>query len=185
MDKLIRKQIRKKRMREEALAKKAKLPKESVWTARYVMLFWLGVAVVTMYSYQPSVQGASVVMDSAAVTAEESFELSQSNPPTFNIHHIEPVDWGIYDEEIPDETATARLEHGGVWISYRDLDQQNISRLKNIAKKYPNKVILSPRKGNDEPLALVAWKKLLRLERIDEQKIVVFIERNLSLEMVS
>lgn len=181
MDKLLRKQLRKERMRKEALAKKAKPQPESIWTARSVMLFWLGVAITVVYSYQPSVQGASIVVNPDTATIVEREELAQSNPPVFTIHHIEPIDWGIYEEEIDDETAVAGLEHGGVWISYRDLDQKNLSQLKRIAKKHPNKIILSPRKRNDEQLALVAWKKLLRLETVDEKKIVAFIEKNLFL----
>src|SRR3989344_4007834 len=56
-----------------------------------------------------------------------------SNPPTSGNHYGTPANWGVYNEPLPDEHLVHNLEHGGIWISYRDpSDQDLIGKLKDI-----------------------------------------------------
>lgn len=99
-----------------------------------------------------------------------------SNPPTSGWHYPQPAAWGIYDNQLADETLIHNLEHGGIWISYRpDLPEDQKAKLKEIAGRYKSKVILEPRVQNDSPIALVAWQRLLKLDTVDEAKITQFI----------
>lgn len=100
-----------------------------------------------------------------------------SNPPTSGSHYPDPAKWGIYEQALSDEQLIHNLEHGGIWISYRDPgDQGLISKLKDIVDDYPLKVILTPRPANDSKIAVAAWGHLLKLENFDRKAIQDFIK---------
>ncbi len=100
-----------------------------------------------------------------------------SNPPTSGPHWPSPADWGVYTQPLPDEMLVHNLEHSGVWISYKNpADSEMADRLAAIVRRYPRKVILTPRPQNDTPIALAAWGRLLKLPGFDEAKIVAFVE---------
>lgn len=100
-----------------------------------------------------------------------------SNPPTSGPHYAQPAAWGIYEEELQDEQLVHNLEHGGVWISYKDKDNPElIDQLKDIADDYSVKVIMTYRPKNDSRIAVAAWGRLLELESFDKKQIEDFIK---------
>lgn len=101
-----------------------------------------------------------------------------SNPPTSGWHYAQPADWGVYQKELPDEQAIHNLEHGGIWISYKDVDDKTKSDLETIGKRYPGSVLVTPRAANDAKIVLVSWGRLEKLESFDETKIIDFIRAN-------
>lgn len=101
-----------------------------------------------------------------------------SNPPTSGWHYAQPANWGVYQEELPDEQLIHNLEHGGIWISYKDVDQETKSNLETVSRKYPGSVALTPRSANDAKIILASWGRLLKLESFDEMKVVDFIKAN-------
>ncbi len=101
-----------------------------------------------------------------------------SNPPTSGPHFPDPPQWGIYRAIFPDEKILHDLEHGGVWISYRDIsDPDQVHQLEAIAGRYPNLIILTYRPANDTPIAVAAWGRLLTLDRVDAAQINNFFLR--------
>lgn len=112
-----------------------------------------------------------------------------SNPPTSGNHWASPAKNGIYDKELPDEQIIHDLEHGYVWISYvpqakgeatpgakvKGVSAEVVSKLKEIVKGDDWKLILEPRAKNDAPITLVAWGRLLNLEKPDYDRIKDFI----------
>ena len=101
-----------------------------------------------------------------------------SNPPTSGPHYAQPVGWGVYREVLPDETVIHNLEHGGIWISYRDADDEDtIAQLVDIARRYPSHVILTHRPANDSPIAVAAWGRQFKLDTFDSGAIYNFITR--------
>ena len=107
-----------------------------------------------------------------------------SNPPTSGPHFagltsadgIGPIQCKTYKEEVIDEGVIHNLEHGVVWVTYKDKNDKDLAeKLKNITEKYP-KVVLSPRAANDSKIALASWTRLLKLEEFDETKIADFIK---------
>jgi len=99
-----------------------------------------------------------------------------SNPPSSGDHWPTPATCQVYINEVPDEAVIHSLEHGAVWISYKDKnDKDLIKKLTDITKGSGGKVLLSPREKNDSNLALASWGRVLRLEKYDEQKIRDFI----------
>jgi hypothetical protein len=99
-----------------------------------------------------------------------------SNPPTGGEHYPSTAPWGVHSQPLPDELIVHNLEHGGIWISYKDPNDAALAgRLAAIAGRYRTKVIVTPRPQNDAPIAVAAWGRLLKLPEVDEEKIVAFI----------
>lgn len=100
-----------------------------------------------------------------------------SNPPTSGWHYASPAGWGAYESELPDEQILHNLEHGGVWISYKEIDGAVKSELEKIARTNV-KVIVTPRSANDASIAIASWGRLQKLEKFDETAIMKFINAN-------
>ncbi len=111
------------------------------------------------------------------IKATDTHAAYNSNPPTGGWHYDTPAQTGIYDKEFPDEQMVHNLEHSHVWIAYRpDLPKDQIEKLADIAKSYGSKIIMTPRKANDTPIALVAWEHVLKMDSVDEAKVKEFID---------
>lgn len=108
----------------------------------------------------------------------ETHPVYNSNPPTSGWHYLDPANWGVYDKPLVDEQAVHNLEHGGIWISYKGIDDQTIENLKKIARANSGSVIMSPRDVDDSPIILASWTRLEKLDTYDEAKILDFISRN-------
>ncbi len=100
-----------------------------------------------------------------------------TNPPTSGEHYgTSEAPWGVHTQQFPDEMVLHNLEHGGIWISYKDPAATELAaKLAQVARRYSTKVIVTPRPQNDAPIAVAAWGHLLKLPAFDEQKIVAFI----------
>lgn len=103
-----------------------------------------------------------------------------SNPPTSGWHYEKPAAWGFYDNPLPDEQIVHNLEHGGIWISYKDINEQTKQKLQQLAQKYNQAVIITPRPKNDTPIALASWGRLLKLEKFNQDAIEKFIKTNIN-----
>lgn len=101
-----------------------------------------------------------------------------SNPPSSGHHYAKPADWGVYQTELPDEQLVHNLEHGGIWISYKDIDAETKSKIEDFAKQHPNKMIVTPRAKNDKKIALASWTRLLTLDAFDEATASAFVSAN-------
>jgi hypothetical protein len=107
----------------------------------------------------------------------ETHPAYNSNPPTSGWHYPSPAEWGIYRDILPDELVVHNLEHGGIWISYRDsTDTVVIQQLETIANSYPSHIIVTYRPVNDTAIAVAAWGHLLVLDTVDEPQIRNFID---------
>ncbi len=100
-----------------------------------------------------------------------------SNPPTSGWHYAQSANWGVYQTELPDEQLIHNLEHGGIWISYKDIDDAAKTALEKIAESR-SKVVVAPRAKNDAPIVLASWGRLQKFQTLDEQGILNFIKAN-------
>lgn len=112
------------------------------------------------------------------IKAGESHPPYNSNPPTSGWHYVQPAAWGVYDKPLADEQAIHNLEHGGIWISYVNIDAETKANLEKITKANGGSIILSPREANDAKIILASWTRLEKLDSYDEAKILDFILRN-------
>ena len=100
----------------------------------------------------------------------------KTNPPTSGNHYGTPTDWGIYDEEISDEATVHSLEHGGIWISYKDISEEEIAVLKELGKQNPQSTVVSPRSANDDKIMVASWGRLMQLDSVDKALIQKYID---------
>lgn len=103
-----------------------------------------------------------------------------SNPPTSGNHNerwVTPL--GVYNQQMPDDMLIHNLEHGQVWLSYRDSgDSEAIALLTAIQRKYSDRIVVSYRPENTSRIAAAAWTRLLTLEELDSDQIEAFIIRH-------
>ncbi len=110
----------------------------------------------------------------------EAHPAYNSNPPTSGWHDARTADWRYYREEVADERLIHNLEHGGIWISYKDIDDETRAKLEAFVPRYPGMIVVTPRAANDTPIALASWGRLQKLEAYDEAAIEAFIRANLN-----
>ncbi|MBI3671615.1 DUF3105 domain-containing protein [Candidatus Azambacteria bacterium] len=100
-----------------------------------------------------------------------------SNPPTSGWHYAEEAEWGAHQEELPDERLIHNLEHGGIWIAYKGIDDATKTALEKIARSH-SKVVVEPRSKNDAPIAVSSWGKQQKFQILDESALLNFIKAN-------
>lgn len=102
-----------------------------------------------------------------------------SNPPTSGQHVAFTSPWGFHTEMVADEVLVHNLEHGGIWISYKDgNDTEAIDQLRALLPQLPRKTIVTLRPKNDTRIAVASWGRLLKLDRVDATLIRQFADAN-------
>jgi hypothetical protein len=109
-----------------------------------------------------------------------------STPAASGPHWPQPVSWGVYTTEIPQEPVIHNLEHGGIviWYQQDQLSDADIAELEayvrdqNASERY--KVLVAPWAGSDfgHPMAIVAWTWVLDLEEVDTDLMDRFIDQH-------
>ena len=111
-----------------------------------------------------------------------------SIPPTSGSHYASRVaPWGSYTARIEDPVVVHNLEHGGIVIAYKALDEATVQRLEGFltsfpASRYGNRVklVIHPDdRLNDGEIVLTAWARMDRLTTLDEARIRSFYVANL------
>jgi len=100
-----------------------------------------------------------------------------SNPPTSG-PHAGPVRGGFYSSEIKDINAVHNLEHGFIWITYKNVDEETIGKLEKIGQQFTGSVIISLREVNDSNIAIASWGRLEKMDVFDEEFAINFIKKN-------
>jgi len=100
----------------------------------------------------------------------------KTNPPTSGSHLAEAEKWGIFSNEIDDMAAVHSMEHGGIWISYKDITQEEISSLEEVSKQNSQSTVVSPRSGNDGKIVIASWGKMVKLETAEKALIQKYID---------
>lgn len=139
------------------------------------LVYWAAVASQKAEESRPG--EAVSIMGKEHITPDQIVDSYNSNPPTSG-PHAGPAPWGFSTEEIQDKNAIHNLEHGGIWITYKNLDAESVTILENIARKNSRSVVVSPREANDTNIAVASWGRLMKLDAVDERKINEFIRKN-------
>jgi len=100
----------------------------------------------------------------------------QTNPPTSGDHLAQAENWGVYDKEIDNKAGVHSMEHGGIWISYKDISEEDITILKEIGKQNSQSTVVSPRSTNDNNVVIASWGKMMKLEAINKVLIQKYID---------
>ena len=136
-----------------------------------------GTVVLARQAEQPLPGEAIAIMGRDHIAVGASHPDYNSNSPTSGWHYAQEANWGISSVELPDEQVLHNLEHGGVRVSYKGVDDATKTALENLARSY-QKVIIEPRSKNDAPIVLASWGRLQKFQTLDEQAIRAFIEAN-------
>lgn len=106
----------------------------------------------------------------------------KTNPPVSGSHDSSPAEWGFYEQELPDTRVIHNLEHGGIWVSYQPntLTNEEINQLKELASKYNQRLIVTPRAKNDSKIAIASWRRLEKLDKLDLELINDFLTTNVN-----
>ena len=86
---------------------------------------------------------------------------------------------GFYSEETLDINGVHNLEHGYIWITYRNISPVAQATLKKIAKRYSGRVLISERMANDTQITLASWGRLDKMTEstFDEDYVLRFIKK--------
>lgn len=106
----------------------------------------------------------------------------KTSPPVSGPHDQESAEWGYYDQELPDIKAIHNLEHGGIWVSYQPnvITDEQKDQLRDLAKKYNKRLIVSPRTQNDSPIAIASWRRLEKSETLNLETVKQFLTTNVN-----
>lgn len=112
------------------------------------------------------------------ISENETVQVYNSNPPTSG-PHAGAVIGGFYSSEIEDINGVHNLEHGFIWITYRNVSAETKARLKKIANRYSGRVVASERRANDAQITLASWGRFDKMsqEELDEDYVVRFIDK--------
>jgi hypothetical protein len=112
------------------------------------------------------------------INQSETVQVYNSNPPTSG-PHAGAIKGGFYSEEILDINGVHNLEHGYIWITYRNISPNAIATLKKIAKRYSGRVLVSERMANDTQIAMTSWGRLDKMTEstFDEDYALRFIKK--------
>lgn len=103
-----------------------------------------------------------------------------SNPPTSGPHRS-AVPAGVYTREQADIDMIHNLEHGQIWFSYRDADDQEaISLLNEIQSSASSMVVVTHRSDNDSRVVAAAWRRLLEVEDLNRDELIAFLVRHVN-----
>jgi hypothetical protein len=112
------------------------------------------------------------------INQSETVQVYNSNPPTSG-PHAGAIKGGFYSEEILDINGVHNLEHGYIWITYRNISPVAQATLKKIAKRYSGRVLVSERMANDTQIAMTSWGRLDKMTEstFDEDYALRFIKK--------
>ncbi|MPY68264.1 DUF3105 domain-containing protein [Deinococcus sp. SDU3-2] len=100
----------------------------------------------------------------------------EQTPPAGGPHNPSWQNCGVYDRPLYDEYAVHSLEHGAVWVTYRqDLPTSQVLQLKELVQGRPY-TLLSPHETQEAPVVVSAWNKQLAVENAGDSRIQDFIQ---------
>jgi hypothetical protein len=101
-----------------------------------------------------------------------------TNPPVGGDHNPrwENCNGNVYTEPIPKEHAVHSLEHGAVWITYKQgLPADQVEKLADKVNGQ-DYMLMSPIANLDKNVSLQAWGYQLKVDSVDDSRIDDFIK---------
>ena len=136
------------------------------------------VAVVVLDSRQGASAGPpdgtkSIDVGPAGQHTQNNVDYKQ-NPPAGGEHNPVWQNCGVYDKPIRNETAVHSMEHGAVWITYRqDLPKKQVKEVQKLAQGQ-SYVLVSPMKNLPSPVVASAWGKQLKVKNASDKRLQQF-----------
>ncbi|GLY14496.1 DUF3105 domain-containing protein [Kineosporia rhizophila] len=100
----------------------------------------------------------------------------EQTPPVGGDHNPVWLNCGIYSEPQQNENAVHALEHGAVWITYRDdVPESEVEALKDIVGNQTY-ILMTPYPEQENPITLSAWEHQMSVDKASDQRIEKFIK---------
>ena len=111
---------------------------------------------------------------------------SGDEPPASG-EHANTIRWGVYQEEVADVNVLHNLEHGGIYVSYRqDLPKEDIAKIEklfsipsSVDNFNPAKAVVAPRAANKENIVVSSWNRSETFQEFDEAAMYEYYVRNI------
>lgn len=101
----------------------------------------------------------------------------EQTPPVGGKHNSVWVacNGNFYDKPVIKEQAVHSLEHGAVWITYKNsLPEDQLSKLKEKVRGY---TFMSPFDEQESDIILTAWNNQLSIQSVDDPRIDEFLKK--------
>lgn len=105
----------------------------------------------------------------------------KESPPMGGPHNNYWQQCAVYDKPIHNEHAVHSMEHGAVWITYReDLPKAQVEQLQKVASENGSQdfMLVSPVKNLSAPVVATTWGHQLKLTGVDDPRLPKFITTN-------
>ncbi|MEF2278275.1 DUF3105 domain-containing protein [Deinococcus sp. YIM 134068] len=101
----------------------------------------------------------------------------EQTPPAGGAHNPSWQNCGVYDRPLYDEYAVHSLEHGAVWLTYKQgLPTSEVLQLKEVVAGRPY-TLLSPHETQTAPLILTAWNAQLEVQDVNDARVKTFLQK--------
>lgn len=101
----------------------------------------------------------------------------KQSPPVGGPHDATPQDCQgtVYDKPVKNEHAVHSMEHGAVWVTYREsLPKKDVDALAAKVRGNPY-MLMSPYPDLSAPIVLNAWGHQLKLDKPNDKRLSEFI----------
>lgn len=187
----------------DSQAGKSRFRKLKLFIALAIIVGLTGYFIWEATLYVPPEQDARTSLPGQFVAAQASGRIPvggeysnySTNPPTSGPYWSDgtyplpsgfvvtiPVQWGIYNQEIPVEALVGSMERGGVVIWYNDqagCDIMCLQALDLLVKPMvqdQHRLILVRNHAMQHPVAVTSWTRMLTLDHVDGATILQFIK---------
>ena len=125
----------------------------------------------------PSADGVEQFEDLSTEHVEGRVEYEQT-PPAGGEHNGRWLACGVYDEEVPPETAVHSMEHGAVWVTHRpDLPAADVAQLAELTAVDEEYVLVTPYEGLPSPVVASAWGLQLQVDAPGDPRLEQFVRQ--------
>lgn len=162
--------------------------------AAAVLVFVGFIAVLYIREANKPGQSVPAMAQRQHLAADTVSPLEYNTDPPTNGPHVENIlpFWQVYTQPITKELAVHGLEDGGVIINYRpeltQTDKATVDKLASIATSYiqlsggRGHVAMVPYPNLSNPIVLTAWRRIDRLDVLDEARIRRFIDEYVGID---
>lgn len=108
----------------------------------------------------------------------ETFDDYSTSPATSGPHAPQPAAWGSYaGKTVPENTLVHNLEHGGVVIHTKGLNNAQLAQVDRLADSYRDGVVSQQNEQIDAPVVVTAWTRKVECQLFDASVVDSFIRQ--------